>query len=61
MFVKEYLQIQVMAGIGDSFNDMPMLQAAHPSFTFSDSPKVIRGNADYVVDSVAEALDLLGK
>ena len=61
LFVKEYLQIQVMAGIGDSFNDMPMLQAAHPSFTFSDSPKVIRGNADYVVDSVAEALDLLGK
>lgn len=59
LFVKDYLKIDVMAGIGDSFNDMPMLMAAHPSFTFHNSPEAVRGQVTHVVGSVAEALRVL--
>ncbi len=59
LLVKERLRIEVMAGIGDSFNDLPMLEAAMPSFTFRDSPESVRNRATHVVDSVAEALEVL--
>ena len=58
--IKEHLQVDVMAGIGDSFNDLPMLLAAWPSFTFHGSPESIQKQVTYVVDSVAEALSILG-
>lgn len=61
MIVKKHLKIDVMAGIGDSFNDMSMLKEAHPSFTFHSSPEIIRRSVTCVVDSVAEALGTLEK
>lgn len=61
LFVKRHLQIDVMAGIGDSFNDMSMLRKAQPSFTFHTSPESIRSYVTCVVDSVAEALGTLGE
>ncbi len=61
LLVKERLGIEVMAGIGDSFNDLPMLEAAWPSFTFHNSPEDIQNQVAYVVDSVAEALEVLRK
>ena len=57
--IKKYLQADVMAGIGDSYNDLPMLLEAQPSFTFHSSPEDIRRQTDYVVDSVAEAMEIL--
>lgn len=59
--VKEHLGIDVMSGIGDSFNDMPMLRAACPSFTFRSSPGSIQKQVTHVVDSVAEALRILSE
>lgn len=59
--VKEHLRVDRMAGIGDSFNDIPMLEKAQVSFTFHSSPESIRSKVTHVVDSVAEALALLGE
>lgn len=59
--VKEHMGIDVMAGIGDSFNDMSMLRAAYPSFTFRNSPTSIQKQVTHVVDSLAEALRILSE
>ncbi len=44
------------AGIGDSYNDLPLLQAADVAYTFHSAPEDMRRQADVLVDSVAEAL-----
>lgn len=43
-------------GIGDSFNDLPLLEAADVAYTFHSAPEEMRAQADVLVDSVAEAL-----
>lgn len=58
--VRERLGIDRMGGIGDSFNDLPLLQAADVAFTFASSPEEVRGQADHLVRSVSEALTLMG-
>lgn len=54
--IKELLDIDVCYGIGDSYNDIPMLQKADTSFTFHRSATSIQACAEYIVDSVAEAI-----
>jgi HAD superfamily hydrolase (TIGR01484 family) len=49
----------LIGGIGDSFNDIPLLKAADVAFTFRFSPAKVKAEADYVVDSAAEALGIL--
>lgn len=58
-FVKQHLGITRMGGIGDSFNDIPLLQASDVAFTFPASPPAVRACADRLVASVAEAIALL--
>lgn len=58
-FVKERMHINVMGGIGDSFNDMPMLEEADEPFTFPASPETVRNCAKHIVGSVAEALKII--
>lgn len=55
-FVKSALGIDLMGAIGDSFNDIPMLDSADRSYTFFSSPDEIRQKADVVVSRAAEAL-----
>lgn len=57
--LQEALHISTIAGIGDSYNDIPMLETVDHAFTFHSSPKCICDLADDVVDSVAEAIDIL--
>ena len=57
--LKESLHILHTAGIGDSYNDIPMLETVDHSFTFHSSPKCIQDIVDDVVDSVDEAIDIL--
>lgn len=47
------------AGIGDSYNDIPLIDAADTGFTFHRSPEEVQKHADYVVDSVTDALRIL--
>lgn len=42
--------------IGDSFNDIPMLEVAH-SFTFDYAPDSVKEVADEIVESVAMAIE----
>lgn len=51
----------LVAGIGDSYNDIPLLHDADIAFTFHSSPEVVKKEADYIVDSVAEAIAILEK
>lgn len=54
--VRKALGVNCIAGIGDSYNDLPLLEAADVSYTFHKAPAEVQTAADYVVDSVAEAL-----
>lgn len=49
------------AAIGDSYNDLSMLQCAAHSFTFPQSPKEVRESADWLVNGVGEAIHILEK
>lgn len=54
--LKKLMNLHSCFGIGDSYNDIPMLQDADVSFTFKSSPQKVREAADYLVDSVGEAI-----
>lgn len=43
-------------GIGDSYNDIPLLAACDTAYTFHRAPYCVRAQADVLVDTVAEAL-----
>lgn len=55
--VKEKLQPEQIMAIGDSFNDISMLESADLSFTFHRSPEEVQKKADHLVDTVEEAID----
>lgn len=54
--VKRALGVDVMGGIGDSYNDVPLLEAVDVPYTFTDSPAAVQEHADGLVGSVAEAI-----
>lgn len=54
--VRHALTVDVMGGIGDSYNDVPLLEAVDVSYTFTQAPAAVRAYADGLVGSVAEAL-----
>lgn len=56
-FAKEALGVPCMAAIGDSFNDVPMLDVADVSYTFDRSPAAVQRHATAVVSTLAEAID----
>lgn len=57
--IKEYYQITSLAGIGDSYNDLPMLTNVDIPITFVDAPQTLKDIAQYHVHSVAEAIACL--
>lgn len=58
---KELFHGDMIAGIGDSFNDVPLLEGADVSFTFHRAPEELQKKADYIVDTVAEAIEIFKK
>lgn len=59
--LKDCKQIDIIAGIGDFDNDIPLLDHADISFTFHSSPKNVRQHATYVIQDIAEAVSILQK
>ena len=59
--IKDKLGIDYIGGIGDSYNDVPMLKNVDCSFTFGHVPDGVKQHADYIVDSVADAIQTLEK
>ena len=58
-YIKETFNIDMMAGIGDSYNDITLLEACDYCFTFYNSPDVLKKAAHHIVGSVNEALKYL--
>ena len=44
-------------GIGDSMNDLPLMEAADVSYTFPYAPRELQEKADRVVRTISEALE----
>ena len=59
--IKEIYQISSMAGIGDSYNDLPMLESVDVAFSFHNAPIELKKIVAYLVASVSEAIDILAK
>ncbi|MDP3441916.1 MAG: HAD hydrolase family protein, partial [Ignavibacteria bacterium] len=60
MELKGYKPTEV-AVIGDSMNDLTMLQVTPYSFAMSHSDAIIKESSHYVVKSVADAIDMVLK
>lgn len=59
-FIQEYLGLnEDVACIGDSYNDLPMLEGTSWSFTFNDSPEPIKEISNYLVDSIKDCINIL--
>lgn len=54
-----HLEDDLIACIGDSYNDIPMLSAVRNSFTFYESDEEVQKNAKHLVHSIKEAIDIL--
>lgn len=50
-------QVKVLYTIGDSYNDIPMLEMTENSFTFVSSPEAIKKSAKNVVENFAESVN----
>lgn len=59
--VKSRLGVDLMGGIGDSFNDMTLIESADRSFSFPYAPEKLREKADEIVENVASALKNLSE
>lgn len=57
--LKQQLSFKTIAGIGDSYNDIPLLRMTSPSFTFHSSPDAVKQEAQFLVDSLAEAIAVM--
>lgn len=58
--VKELFAIDKLGGIGDSYNDLPLIAASDVGFTFPRSPRALQEAADEIVLSVSQAIEKLG-
>ena len=60
LLLKEYMKQKygdiILYGIGDSINDLPLLEASDVSFTFPYAPQVVRERATKVVPTIVDAL-----
>lgn len=61
LFLKEHLGIDKIYGIGDSYNDIPMLEKVDVPFTFPSSPALVKQKAAYLVNDIAEAISIIEK
>lgn len=55
--LKEMMEFDTLYGIGDNFNDIPMLSHTDHSFTFTYSPKEVQDKANQVVESLEKAIE----
>ena len=60
-FLREYMKDRlgdcVLYGIGDSVNDLPLIEAADVSYTFPYAPEELQKRATKVVETICDALD----
>ena len=54
--VREHFHIKTFAGIGDSYNDLPMLKCVDIPITLNTSPQPLKDISQLHVESVAQAI-----
>lgn len=54
--IAEHYGATLTGGMGDSFNDLPLIQAADVSYTFNSATPEVRNAADTLVDYAGEAI-----
>ena len=59
--LKKLFGVEATGGIGDSYNDITMIKQGDYGFTFHDSPERVKKEANYLVDSVEEAIYIMMK
>lgn len=61
IFLREYMKAHlgdcVLYGIGDSINDLPLLEASDISYTFPYAPQRVQDKATKVVETICDALE----
>lgn len=57
--MKEFLKVDTMCAIGDSYNDIPAIDATDISFGIDDGAKELHKHCTHVVHSIGEAIDIL--
>ena len=57
--VRELFGIDKLGAIGDSYNDLPLIESADMGFTFAHAPQELRDAADEIVTSVSQAIGML--
>ncbi|MBQ6321507.1 MAG: HAD hydrolase family protein, partial [Lachnospiraceae bacterium] len=61
IYLKEYMKEQIgscrLYGIGDSMNDLPLIEASDVSYTFPYAPVELQRRVTKVVENICEALD----
>lgn len=55
-WVRREMGVGRMGGMGDSYNDLPLLEAADVAYTFSSAPPEVRAASDVIASGIAEAL-----
>ena len=56
-YMKEQLGDCVLYGIGDSINDLPLIEASDVSYTFPYAPQALQRRATKVVPTIVDALE----
>ena len=60
-FLREYMRETYgeikLYGIGDSINDLPLLEASDVSYTFPYAPEIVQKKATKVVETIVDALE----
>lgn len=54
--IAEYYGATLTAGMGDSFNDLPLMRVADVAYTFNSSAEEVRAGANVLVDHANEAI-----
>ena len=56
--IQDYFQLPIddLYGIGDNYNDLPMLDVIKHSYTFDYAPKEVKNHAQKVVSSLAQCV-----
>lgn len=54
-----HLKNEAVFGIGDTYNDLPMLNEVHTGFTFDYSPLEVQSKACHIVEHLSDAIHII--
>ena len=58
-YIRKYLHLDHIGAIGDSYNDIDMLEEADLAFTFRSSPDKVKSVSNHIVNGVNEAIEIM--